>query len=141
MHSFARLHNLYSVDKLVHCHLWQNVSPKASPACRPLEMFFGKSFFGVAAVTKWPWDACVQGAAKLKVAIVGGGLAGLSTAVELLDQGYDVEIYEQRPFIGGKVCCIRSDAAVVHTVWCCRHVHGVMSHSCTRCDFAAMHTL
>lgn len=43
------------------------------------------------------------GAAKLKVAIVGGGLAGLSTAVELLDQGYDVEIYEQRPFIGGKV--------------------------------------
>lgn len=28
----------------------------------------------------------VQGAPKLKVAIVGGGLAGLSTAVELLDQ-------------------------------------------------------
>jgi zeta-carotene desaturase len=43
------------------------------------------------------------GAPKLKVAIVGGGLAGLSTAVELLDQGYDVDIYEQRPFIGGKV--------------------------------------
>lgn len=37
------------------------------------------------------------------MAVVGGGLAGLSTAVELLDQGYDVEIYEQRPFIGGKV--------------------------------------
>ena len=45
----------------------------------------------------------LQGAPKLKVAIVGGGLAGLSTAVELLDQGYDVDIYEQRPFIGGKV--------------------------------------
>ena len=45
----------------------------------------------------------MQGAPKLKVAIVGGGLAGLSTAVELLDQGYDVDIYEQRPFIGGKV--------------------------------------
>jgi heterodisulfide reductase subunit A-like polyferredoxin len=29
----------------------------------------------------------MQGAPKLKVAIVGGGLAGLSTAVELLDQG------------------------------------------------------
>jgi monoamine oxidase len=29
----------------------------------------------------------LQGAPKLKVAIVGGGLAGLSTAVELLDQG------------------------------------------------------
>jgi len=42
-------------------------------------------------------------APKLKVAIVGGGLAGLSTAVELLDQGYDVDVYEKRPFIGGKV--------------------------------------
>ena len=39
----------------------------------------------------------------LKVAIVGSGLAGLSTAVELLDQGYEVDIYEARPFIGGKV--------------------------------------
>lgn len=29
----------------------------------------------------------LQGAPKLKVAILGGGLAGLSTAVELLDQG------------------------------------------------------
>jgi heterodisulfide reductase subunit A-like polyferredoxin len=28
-----------------------------------------------------------QGAPKMRVAIVGGGLAGLSTAVELLDQG------------------------------------------------------
>lgn len=42
-------------------------------------------------------------APKLKVAIVGSGLAGLSTAVELLDQGYEVDIYESRPFIGGKV--------------------------------------
>ncbi len=86
-------------------------------------------------------------APKLKVAIVGSGLAGLSTAVELLDQGYvclgvglegmhrrtlclflschtcthmptphtlshththtytqqEVDIYEQRPFVGGKV--------------------------------------
>jgi zeta-carotene desaturase len=28
----------------------------------------------------------MQGAPKLRVAILGGGLAGLSTAVELLDQ-------------------------------------------------------
>lgn len=38
-----------------------------------------------------PWSTSppppAQGAPKLKVAIVGGGLAGLSTAVELLDQG------------------------------------------------------
>lgn len=43
------------------------------------------------------------GGPKLKVAIVGSGLAGLSTAVELLDQGHQVEIYEARPIVGGKV--------------------------------------
>ncbi|GAX75350.1 hypothetical protein CEUSTIGMA_g2794.t1 [Chlamydomonas eustigma] len=43
------------------------------------------------------------GAPKLRVAIVGGGLAGLSTAVELLDQGHEVDIYEGRQWIGGKV--------------------------------------
>eukprot|EP00897_Mesotaenium_endlicherianum_P000030 jgi/Mesen1/10027/ME000073S09306 len=40
---------------------------------------------------------------KLKVAIIGAGLAGMSTAAELLDQGHEVDIYEGRPFIGGKV--------------------------------------
>jgi hypothetical protein len=29
---------------------------------------------------------------KLKVAIIGGGLAGMSTAVELLDQGHEVSL-------------------------------------------------
>eukprot|EP00798_Chlamydomonas_sp_ICE-L_P014105 gene14105-20062_t len=45
----------------------------------------------------------VPGAPKLKVAIIGGGLAGLSTAVELLDQGHEVDIYEGRQWVGGKV--------------------------------------
>ncbi|CAL8470172.1 g9714 [Coccomyxa elongata] len=49
------------------------------------------------------------GAPKLKVAIVGSGLAGLSTAVELLDQGYEVDVYESRPFIGGKVASWQKD--------------------------------
>ncbi len=39
----------------------------------------------------------------MRVAIIGSGLAGLSTAVELVDQGCEVEIYEARPVIGGKV--------------------------------------
>lgn len=47
------------------------------------------------------------GAPKLKVAIVGSGLAGLSTAVELLDQGYEVDIYESRSWVGGKVASFR----------------------------------
>lgn len=49
----------------------------------------------------------VPGSPKLKVAIVGSGLAGLSTAVELLDQGYEVDIYESRPFVGGKVASFK----------------------------------
>jgi zeta-carotene desaturase len=39
----------------------------------------------------------------MRVAIVGAGLAGLSTAVELADAGHEIEIFEARPFVGGKV--------------------------------------
>lgn len=39
----------------------------------------------------------------MRVAIVGAGLAGLAAAVELADAGQEVEIYEARSFIGGKV--------------------------------------
>lgn len=39
----------------------------------------------------------------MRVAIVGAGLAGMATAVELVDQGHEVELYEARSFIGGKV--------------------------------------
>jgi len=38
----------------------------------------------------------------MRVAIVGAGLAGLATAVELADAGWEVEIFESRPFVGGK---------------------------------------
>lgn len=39
----------------------------------------------------------------MRVAIVGAGLAGLAAAVELTDAGHEVEIFESRPFVGGKV--------------------------------------
>jgi zeta-carotene desaturase len=39
----------------------------------------------------------------MRVVIVGAGLAGLTTAVELADAGHEVEIFESRPFVGGKV--------------------------------------
>lgn len=39
----------------------------------------------------------------MRVVIVGAGLAGLATAVELADAGCEVEIFESRPFVGGKV--------------------------------------
>ncbi len=39
----------------------------------------------------------------MKVAVVGGGLAGLAAALELVDAGHDVELSEARPTLGGAV--------------------------------------
>lgn len=39
----------------------------------------------------------------MRVAIVGAGLAGMATAIDLVDAGVEIEIFESRPFVGGKV--------------------------------------
>ncbi len=39
----------------------------------------------------------------MRVAIVGAGLAGLTAAVDLVDAGHSVDLYDARPFMGGKV--------------------------------------
>ena len=39
----------------------------------------------------------------MKVAVVGGGLAGLAAALDLVDAGVDVTMYESRPTLGGAV--------------------------------------
>ncbi|HEY9811096.1 MAG TPA: 9,9'-di-cis-zeta-carotene desaturase [Halomicronema sp.] len=39
----------------------------------------------------------------MRVAIAGAGLAGMATAVDLVDAGHEVELFESRPFVGGKV--------------------------------------
>lgn len=39
----------------------------------------------------------------MRVAIIGAGLAGLATAIDLSDAGCEVHIFESRPFVGGKV--------------------------------------
>lgn len=39
----------------------------------------------------------------MRAAIVGAGLAGMATAIDLVDAGWQVEIFEARPFVGGKV--------------------------------------
>ena len=39
----------------------------------------------------------------MRAAVVGGGLAGLAAALELVDAGHDVTLYEARPTLGGKV--------------------------------------
>jgi uncharacterized protein with NAD-binding domain and iron-sulfur cluster len=44
-----------------------------------------------------------------KVVIIGGGIAGMSAAHELVERGFDVEVFERKPIAGGKA---RSLAAV-----------------------------
>ncbi len=39
----------------------------------------------------------------MRVAVAGGGLAGLACAVELVDAGHEVIVLEKRPVLGGKV--------------------------------------
>src|SRR5438874_4093500 len=39
----------------------------------------------------------------MRTVVVGGGLAGLSAAVELVDAGHEVTLLEARPTLGGKV--------------------------------------
>ena len=39
----------------------------------------------------------------MRVAVVGGGLAGLSAALELVDGGHEVVLHEARPTLGGAV--------------------------------------
>jgi len=40
---------------------------------------------------------------KMRVGIIGAGLAGMVTAMDLSEVGHDVTIFESRPFVGGKV--------------------------------------
>ena len=46
-----------------------------------------------------------------KVAILGGGVAGLSAAHELIERGFQVEVFEMRTIPGGKARSIPVPAA------------------------------
>ena len=45
----------------------------------------------------------VKNKESLKIGIIGAGLAGMIAAMDLADAGHQVEIFEVRPFVGGKV--------------------------------------
>jgi 15-cis-phytoene desaturase len=38
----------------------------------------------------------------IRVAVLGGGVCGLSAAHELVERGYEVAVYERNPVFGGK---------------------------------------
>jgi zeta-carotene desaturase len=51
----------------------------------------------------------VKSKSKLKIAVVGAGLAGMVAAMDLVDAGHEVELFELRPFVGGKVSSWKDD--------------------------------
>ena len=58
---------------------------------------------------------------KRRVAIVGGGLAGLAAAVNLCGHGYTIELFESRRQIGGRAASFR-DPSTGELVDYCQHV-------------------
>jgi squalene-associated FAD-dependent desaturase len=63
----------------------------------------------------------MSGAATSRVAIVGGGLAGLAAAVRLAEQGLHVELFEARKALGGRAASYR-DPATGELIDHCQHV-------------------
>ena len=59
-----------------------------------------------------------------EIAVVGGGLAGLGTAVALGSSGYRVTVYEARPFLGGRATSYPLNTAedTNTTIDNCQHV-------------------
>lgn len=51
----------------------------------------------------------VKSKSKLKIGVIGAGLAGMVAAMDLVDAGHDVELFELRPFVGGKVSSWKDD--------------------------------
>jgi protoporphyrinogen oxidase len=49
----------------------------------------------------------------MKIAIIGGGISGLSAAFRLSGQGHEVDVFEASPFIGGLVSTFNLDGACV----------------------------
>ena len=55
----------------------------------------------------------LDGAGRFRVAVVGGGLAGLSAAIACADQGADVTLFEARSRLGGATFSFRRDGLSV----------------------------
>jgi hypothetical protein len=50
----------------------------------------------------------------IRVAIVGGGLAGLAAALRLAERGAEVTVYEQKPYLGGQLSAHSHDGVRHH---------------------------
>lgn len=57
-----------------------------------------------------------------KVAIAGGGLAGLASALALATQGFEVDLFEAKPFLGGRAASYPLPGVEDQSIDNCQHV-------------------
>jgi squalene-associated FAD-dependent desaturase len=67
----------------------------------------------------------------MRAAVIGGGLAGITAAIALAEQGADVTLLEARPRLGGATCSFNRDGLVVDTgqhiyLGCCTAYRGLL---------------
>jgi squalene-associated FAD-dependent desaturase len=67
-----------------------------------------------------------------KVAVIGGGLAGITAAIALAESGVDVTLLEARPRLGGATCSFHRDGLIVDTgqhvfLGCCSAYRGLLA--------------
>ncbi|MFB3827119.1 MAG: hydroxysqualene dehydroxylase HpnE [Bryobacteraceae bacterium] len=54
-----------------------------------------------------------------RAAVIGGGLAGLAAAAALGEAGYGVDVFEARPFLGGRAASYPIDGEIIDN---CQHI-------------------
>ena len=67
-----------------------------------------------------------------RVAVIGGGLAGITAAIALAESGADVTLLEARPRLGGATCSFSRDGLTVDTgqhifLGCCSAYRGLLA--------------
>jgi predicted NAD/FAD-dependent oxidoreductase len=69
---------------------------------------------------------------RARVAVIGGGLAGITAAIALAESGAQVSLLETRPRLGGATCSFTRDDLVVDTgqhvfLGCCTAYRGLLA--------------